>query len=108
MPEIVKCAHDGLVVVESDHLGVKPKAPRPRKLKKSVCFATAVSVFDKGQKKLDVTLCPTGIWLHAARRSERYFLPFGVAYDKAVAIAAGFDAGPRRGRVTRNANGGQQ
>lgn len=85
----------------------KPRTPRPKKIRGDSVgpFATEVTVFDAGHRKLDVTVTARGIYYHAARSGERYFLPHGVGYDKAAALRAGVNVDPRQGRITRNVGG---
>lgn len=83
----------------------KRKAQRPKRMKSALGpYATQVSVFDAGDRALDVTVTPEGVWYHAARATQRFFMPHGVGYSKAVALSVGFN-GDSKGPIKRSVVG---
>lgn len=90
------------------------RRPAARKLRKPLGpFQTAATAFEHGRERpiQIVRLTPLGIVYRVMGSAREYVLPHGVAFIKALAIAAGANVDPRAGRsssVSRGAVGGRQ
>jgi hypothetical protein len=65
-------------------------------------FKTSCTTFERGTREIEIVkVTPLAIIYRLKGRQEEYTLPHETAFQKAVAIQAGLDTGPRSGRIKR-------
>jgi hypothetical protein len=68
-------------------------------------YQTDCETFDRGTRKIEVTLSAKGVYYRLKGKREEYFLPHATGYMRALSIAADIDLGPRKGRIRRSSMG---